>query len=70
MFDFLEWYFPWSRIDGVLKLQLVLWFVSVAAAILIYLWTIVLGKPWLILPVASDADEDGDKHPTPQQSSS
>ena len=70
MFDFLEWYFPWSRIDGGLKLELVLWFASVAAAILIYLRTIVLGKPWLILPVASDVDEDGDQHPTSQRGSS
>jgi len=58
MLDFLEWYFPWSRIDLALKIEIALWFISVGAAIYIYIRTVVLNKPWLPMRFArTDPDE-------------
>jgi hypothetical protein len=48
MLDFVEWYFPWSRLDMELRIGLVLWLTVVAAACWIYWRTVIAGKPWLM----------------------
>ncbi len=47
MLDFLHWYFPWSRVDLILKIELAVWFGAVVAAFLIPIWALVLKKTWL-----------------------
>lgn len=44
MFD---WYFPWSRIDAVLRLALLVWLAVVGASWWIFWRSIVRGRPWL-----------------------
>jgi hypothetical protein len=48
MLDFVEWYFPWSRIDMVLRIGLVFWLTVVAASCWIYWRAVIAGKPWLM----------------------
>jgi hypothetical protein len=48
MLDFVEWYFPWSRLDMVLRIQLVIWLTVVAASCWIYWRTVIAEKPWLM----------------------
>jgi hypothetical protein len=47
MLDVLEWYFPWSRIDPVLKLQLLVWLAVVSVAFVIPIRTLLFKRPWL-----------------------
>jgi hypothetical protein len=49
MFDFIDWYFPWAYIDSGLKLQLLVWFASILAGVIIFIRTILFKKPWLTL---------------------
>ena len=58
MLDFLEWYFPWSRVDSALKLELVVWIISVLFAVWVYVRAIIFDKPWLPLRFARPADDD------------
>ena len=58
MLDFLEWYFPWSRIDNGLKLQLVIWIASVVFAVWVYVRSIIFHKQWLPLKFARDGNAD------------
>jgi hypothetical protein len=48
MLDFVGWYFPWSRLDMVLRIGLVIWLTVVAASFWIYWQTVIAGKPWLM----------------------
>jgi len=57
--EFLEWLFPWSHVDAVLKFELLIWFGTVVAAFWIYVRTIWLGKQWLPLRFAKDKEEKG-----------
>ena len=43
----LEWYFPWTLIDWMLRAQLLIWITAIAGALCISVRTIVLGRPWL-----------------------
>ena len=43
----IEWYFPWSGIDSVLKLELLIWLAAVACSYWIAWRTLVLKRPWL-----------------------
>ena len=50
MFDLaidLNWYFPWTRLDGVLKFELVLWLIAVGVSYWIFWRTILRKRPWL-----------------------
>ena len=67
MFEFLEWYFPWSRVDPILKIELLIWFGSVVTAFLIPTWALVLKRTWLPmshlpLPVDEDKAPEADAH--------
>jgi hypothetical protein len=48
MLELVEWYFPWSRLDMVLRIGLVIWVTVVAASCWIYWRTVITGKPWLM----------------------
>ena len=63
MLDFLEWYFPWSRIDGGLKVELIIWFVSVFFAVCVYVRAIIFDKQWLPLKFARQADDEEPEPP-------
>ncbi len=43
----IEWYFPWSSIDWVLKLQLLIWSASIACSYWIAWRTVIRKRPWL-----------------------
>ncbi|MFT4822332.1 MAG: hypothetical protein ACJAUG_000621 [Halioglobus sp.] len=47
MFDFLEWYFPWSQIDLPLKMMALAWLASTAVGFSIFVYAVLLKKPWL-----------------------
>lgn len=43
----IEWYFPWARIDAVLKAELLVWLLAVGAAWWIFWRAVIRGRPWL-----------------------
>ena len=43
----IDWYMPWSALDWGLRLQLIVWLVSVFSACWISFRTLILGRPWL-----------------------
>ena len=43
----IEWYFPWGRVDWVLRAELIVWLVAVLAGCRIAWRTLVRGRPWL-----------------------
>ena len=45
--DMLEWYFPWTRIDALLKIELLIWLASVGASLWVAYRSLVLKRPWL-----------------------
>jgi hypothetical protein len=45
---FLEWYFPWTRVDWVLKLELLVWLFVIGVSYWIAWRALVLGRPWLV----------------------
>jgi len=45
---FFSWFFPWSHLDNINKVQLVLWLSQLGIAVLIWVWVILLKKPFLI----------------------
>ncbi|MEJ8567025.1 hypothetical protein [Elongatibacter sediminis] len=47
MLSLIEWYFPWSRLDLVLRIELLIWLVVVGIACWISWRTLVGKKPWL-----------------------
>ena len=49
MVDFLRWYFPWSQIDWVLRVELLLWLGAVVLAAWICYSHVLGGKHWLKL---------------------
>jgi hypothetical protein len=43
----IDWYFPWGRIDWVLRLQLIVWLASVVIAYWISWRYLIAKRPWL-----------------------
>jgi hypothetical protein len=43
----IDWYFPWARIDDVLKVELLVWLAVVGVSYWIFWRTVVRGRPWL-----------------------
>jgi hypothetical protein len=43
----LEWYFPWSSVDWVLKSELLIWLAAIGWSYWIVWRTLIRKKPWL-----------------------
>ncbi|MEE8308256.1 MAG: hypothetical protein V3R81_13395, partial [Gammaproteobacteria bacterium] len=43
----LEWYFPWSNVDWVLKVQLLIWLTTVGGSYWIIWRTLIRKRRWL-----------------------
>ena len=43
----LEWYFPWSTVDWILRIQLLIWLAAIGWSYWIVWRTFVRKKPWL-----------------------
>ena len=43
----LEWYFPWARVDWLLRVQLLIWLAAVALSYWIAWRTLIRRRPWL-----------------------
>jgi len=43
-----EWYFPWSLIDWILRLQLIAWFITIGVSYWIFWHCIVRKRGWLV----------------------
>lgn len=54
---FLNWFFPWSYLDTVNKIQLVIWLAQLVLAVGIWVWAVVLDKPFLV-----SRKDDNDQH--------
>ncbi|MDJ0926723.1 MAG: hypothetical protein QNJ73_03645 [Gammaproteobacteria bacterium] len=44
----LEWYFPWSNIDLILRVELIIWLAVVAVSYGIFWRVVVRKRPWLM----------------------
>jgi hypothetical protein len=47
MFDFIDWYFPWSQLDMPLKIMGLAWLASTVLGICLFVYAVLLKKPWL-----------------------
>lgn len=43
----IEWYFPWGRVDWVLRVELIVWIAATVGGCWIAWRTLVRGRPWL-----------------------
>jgi len=60
--DFIQWYFPWSQIDLPLKLMALAWFASTVAGSCIFVYAVLLKKPWLSMRhMQSPSDQTDNK---------
>ena len=61
MFDFLEWYFPWSQIDLPLKIMALAWLVSTVLGFCVFVYAVLLKKPWLSMRHMQTSSDRPDK---------
>ena len=55
MISVLTSFFPWSYLDSVNKIQLVVWFAQVVIGIGVWAWAVALNKPFMV----SKAEQQG-----------
>ena len=54
---FLSWFFPWGHLDIINKFQLVIWLSQLGIAGFIWVWIIMLKKPFLVSNKVNQKDE-------------
>ncbi|MBI4445407.1 MAG: hypothetical protein HY645_05800 [Acidobacteria bacterium] len=47
--NWLYWYLPWGHLDWILRLEIVIWMITVFASLLIWFFTVILRRKWLRL---------------------